>query len=1471
MQNVSSFAVLDCGSVACHVVVFDANLCVLFKERFVHEGRLGEVFSRIMYKVMEAGASALIATSDVPVSLLRMSTLPVYRIDARLSLIEGAKAVSPALRSILHVGAERFFLLRFDEDGRYLDLKSNSSCAAGTGGFLDQQARRLSLSGSEELGERALASRGEAPRIASRCSVFAKTDLIHAQQEGYSLDEICDGLCRGLVATICDAVFVDPPDYPLVFSGGVALNRGVLRALEDRLGRVEGTEILVPQDPDYLPLRGAAVLWLEDLRNGIATPLIDPVSQSATADQSATAGTPLMEDSPSTTPGVGDIEVDRYPLLEIRYSEYPDFSSMESLLFTPTWKANAIPVELDRYVDLAEGETEVVLGMDIGSTSTKATLLDVKGEPVAGFYTRTAGQPLDAIRSLFEAMEDLANRHRTRFVVRGAATTGSGRKFVGSVIGADLVLDEISAHARAAVSLNPHVDTIIEIGGQDAKFTTLKNGVVTFSKMNTVCAAGTGSFVEEQAQKLGVPLSQYAERAMGISAPRASDRCTVFMERDINHYLAKGASTPEILAAVLFAVRENYLLKVAETASIGKYICFQGATARNKALVAAFEEKLAAPIFVSRYCHLTGALGAALTLMEERALFAATSKSAFRGTSLWRHDIPMETEICELCRNNCRIRVVDVDGAKVAFGFMCGRDYDTKHYVAKKENDTFTREREAARERALASCIAPPKMPVMGLPYALQGVEEFPLWKHFFTSLGIPLASSESLERAIALGKKESGAEFCAPISAFYGHLSHLAGRCDVLFMPSYLEYKEKNRPDRLRKYCYYTQFSAALGQAMLDKREKKPLVASPVFKDRANGSQVREALWESLKGPYEGFLTKEAVFAAFDEASVFHSRYRDELRQSFVPPAPGAVSVALLGRPYTILSTSMNKAVPTIFQNLGVSVCYQDMLDIDPVPDAELEALLDQVHWRYASEILAAAAFCARTPGLYPVFMTSFKCAPDSIIGEYLTRILERAGKPFLVLQLDEHDSNVGYETRIEAAIRAFRNHRAEPLGRPSTSLPVAPRFAPSLKGKTVLLPAWDPVAIRLLAASLRHAGYDARALEESPQLVREGLKTNTGQCIPLNVIAHEFCDYIRRNELDPEHTVLWMIKAGWACNIGMYPSFIRSLVEKEGGGMEKAGVYVGDLTMIELGPMVTARAYFAYLYAGLIHRLSCRIRPYEMEPGATDRAAKEAIRIFEEALEGKRRLKKAAREVGTLFTSIKRDESRGRRPKVAIFGDLYLRDNPVMNQDLVKAIEGAGGEVVVIAYTEYTKIVSSGHFQHWIKEQKYREFVFFRALLAALQLLENIFQDASSSLAGPGIQFEGGDISPYLEPFHVSQEHEGETFENLLKVRRLVKTYPDIRLFVHTSPAFCCPSLVTEALAPRIEEETGVPVVNIIYDGTSAYRNDILAPYLKYPRGDKAQALSKDAVKKEPADTGAQAVRTAEDPRAKLMAENG
>ncbi len=745
---------MDLGSVSLWAAFFDREGSYMGSSGSAHSGRVGEWIQALRDL---AGAGAIMVGTDEAGEWGR--GMPLY--DSSLCLIQAARTAEPGLGSILHVGAERFFLIRFGKDGTYRDILTNSSCAAGTGGFLDQQARRLSLSGSAELGELALAAMQDpasppAPRIASRCSVFAKTDLIHAQQEGHGLAAICEGLCRGLAATICDTVFSQPPPMPLLISGGVALNRGVVKAMEERLGQ----SIIVPPEAARLPAIGAGLLALADLRAGIS---LERRVRAVAA----------------RIPPAGQGGQEGFETISPPRSDYPEFGGLESYAFVPGVGGAGLIVECTRYAPIGPGEAECWFGLDIGSTSTKAVLTDARGSPLAGFYTRTSGRPLEATRALMEAAEAMAAAQHTRWKPLGAASTGSGRAFIGAVIGADLILDEISAHAAAAAALDPEVDTIIEIGGQDAKFTTLRGGDVIFSRMNAVCAAGTGSFIEEQAQKLGVGLEEYAALALGARAPQASDRCTVFMERDINYYLSRGYSKAEILAAVLCSVRENYLLKVADESAIGRRICFQGATARNRALVAAFEGRLGQAIRVSPYCHLAGALGAALTLMREER----PGPSAFRGLGLWRTDIPQTTETCELCRNHCRIRVLSVDGQRLSFGHLCGRE-EGRPGAATRAQEKPGQELLERRRAIIEALPGVPRRMSVGIPTALQGLEELDFWQDFFGGLGIQTLNSASLSDPVSRGKKVSGAEFCAPLTAFHGHLAYLAERADYIFLP---------------------------------------------------------------------------------------------------------------------------------------------------------------------------------------------------------------------------------------------------------------------------------------------------------------------------------------------------------------------------------------------------------------------------------------------------------------------------------------------------------------------------------------------------------------------------------------------------------------------------------------------------------------------------------------------------------------
>ena len=1394
---------LDVGAVSLSVAEMDREGTILRTLYEFHRGQVEGCLGRVLAGLDLPEDMAVAATTSTP-PFIRSD----LRFDNQICLITSARRLHPEARSILLVGGERFGLVRFGLDGTYLSFKANPLCAAGTGGFLDQQASRLNLKSSQDLATLALANRESPPKIASRCAVFAKTDLVHAQQEGHTLEAICDGLCRGVAKNIVDTLFTGETIHgPVLMVGGVANNEAVVRHLRELLGVEMVVEGRLPH--------GATGAALKLLDQGDALP--SPLSRAAGGLIDSSARDRTYE----------------HPPLELEFSEYPDFKSRESYLFSGRSVDHSHPLEVDIYREFqSDRGHQIYLGIDVGSTSTKAVAADLAGEVLAGFYTATAGKPLVATQLILEAVSDWADKKGLDLQVSGAGTTGAGRKFIGRILGADLILDEITAHARAAVELHPLVDTIIEIGGQDSKFTTLRDGRVTLSVMNNVCAAGTGSFIEEQAQRLNVPLADFATKTRGASSPIASERCTVFMERDLNHCLSEGYKTGEVLAAVLHSVRENYLNKVAVEAAIGEKVVFQGATARNKALVAAFEQRIGKPIFVSPYCHLTGALGVALTLRDE-----GVSTSAFRGIHLHRKTIPIRSETCDLCTNHCKLSVADVEGETVAYGFLCGRDYETRRHVRNNRSgfDLFK-----ARRRAFPPVRREPSRTdlTIGIPAALHLFEDLPLWKTFFDRLGIKTVTSEGYRDAVKDGRLLAGAELCAPMTALHAHVRYLQGRCDRVFLPFYLEKKSEEKDSR-RQLCYYTQFAPSVGGGVGGMEENGRMITPLVFSLYGNIFTKTE-LYRMLRALIQGGISPFDVSSAFDDAMRGREEGLERLRRLYSEESShgDGFHVVLLGRPYTVLSEWMNKGIPETFASKGVPVFYQDMLSYTPDDVEGIRPLLRDIHWHYAAKILEAAEVTAKTPGAYPVLVTSFKCSPDSFITDYVRQILESHEKPYLVLELDEHDSRLGYETRIEAAVRAFRNHFGIESTRTRAFVPEDLSKGPwrsrgkvDLANKTILFPNWDPLSLRLVVASVRKTGRDARLLEPSEGSIRRSLRHNSGQCTPLNIIAQDFMEYVERHGLDPSQTVLWMVASSIACNIRLYPHHIRTILRSHGKGFDRSEVYTGAMSLQDLSATLPFDAYLGYMFGGFLRRMGCRIRPYELKAGETDRVIEEGMQILEVAFERGGSKEEALDEVVSRLEKVRVSGAK-RRPEVAIFGDIYSRDNHILNQDLVRFIEANGGEVITTPYTSYVKMVVRPYYWKWFLEGQYMNVISTRALMAAATRLEKKYFRYFERILG--VPEPAYDVSPQaiLSEFNVRVEHTGEAMDNLLKIFYITRHHPDVALFVQASPAFCCPSLVTEGMAREIEGRFGVPMVCVTYDGTSGAKNEVLLPYLEYPR---------------------------------------
>jgi predicted CoA-substrate-specific enzyme activase len=1393
-QNNSYILGIDIGSVSVSIVEMNLKKEVVTTAYEFHHGNITGTVRKILNNFDLSGICGIASTSSTP-AVIKVSS----QYDNRISIITAARHFHEKIGAILIVGGEKFGLISFDQNGNYRNFKSNSSCAAGTGSFLDQQARRLNLNGIEELSRIAFNNKGVIPKIATRCAVFAKTDLVHAQQEGYSLEEICDGLCYGLAKNIVDTLMKGEQANPsIILTGGVSRNRAVARHLQSIIGLN-----IIADEVSYL--YGAI---------GAGLNLLDELNRLNKTDINS----------------VDDIIIHKslekkhyYEPLMLKLSDYPDFSNDRKYEYTAFGPDDMYPVEVDIYEHIApSNKYEVYMGIDIGSTSTKAVLMDRGRKVLAGFYTRTAGRPVHAVQKLFASINDLIEDD-IDFRVIGAGTTGAGRKFLGKIIGADIIIDEITAHARAAFELNPQVDTIIEIGGQDSKFTTLRKGMVTFSAMNNVCAAGTGSFIEEQALKLRCPLPDYSSRTEGKRAPISSDRCTVFMERDINHYLSEGYSVDEALASVLHSIRENYLMKVAIENSIGNTICYQGATAKNKALVAAFEQRLNKSIHVSKYCHLTGALGVALLLLEQEV-----SVSRFKGIKLYNKNIPVTSEVCELCANHCKITIADVDGERVAYGFLCGRDYDTKKYI---NNNLSGFDLLKEREKVLS--FKPSREYVtIGIPSALHLYEDLPMWKYFFDQISVKTMTSGPYTEAVKEGKRIAGAEFCAPMTALHGHVKYLLDRADYVFMPFYLEKKQDEKNIR-RQFCYYTQFSSSLVSNISPPGTNRFLM--PLVNYLYNPIYTKVQLYNILKPVINHDISYFDVSRAYDRALEFKKSCSSRLKEMYKKGSLSAddIHVVFIGRPYSILPASMNSGIPGIFASQGIKAFYQDMLSYTREDVEAIEPLCNELPWHYASEILKAAEVVAKTYGAYPVYVTSFNCSPDSFAVEYFKKLMESHEKPYLILQLDEHSSSVGYETRIEAAVRSFRNHHsAHASDRTKAPVIYASPLIPARKNhlinKTLLIPNWDSISLPLIIANLKSEGIDARLLEETDTSIQKSLRLNSGQCIPLNIIAQEFIDYVEKHDLYPANTVLWIMATTLACNLRMFPHHIKNILHSYGHGMSEAEVYTGSMSFADLSIKLPINSYFAYMFGGLVRKMGCRIRPYEKEKGTTDRIIKKSIDVLTDSFLGKRSKESAVAEIVSYFENI--GASYERRPKIAVFGDLYVRDNEVMNQGLVRFIENNGGEVITTPFSSFLKMISGQYFRKWFIEGQYLNVLSTKTFFATATMLEKAYYKYFERvLKEPDPEY---DESPekILSEYNIRVENTGESMDNILKIYYIKKHYPDVALFVQTSPAFCCPSLVTEAMAKEIEKKTGTPVVSITYDGTGGNKNDIIIPYLKY-----------------------------------------
>lgn len=888
-------------------------------------------------------------------------------------------AFYPEVRTVFEIGGESSKYMRLEpqpETGLagIADYDLSGECAAGTGSFLDQQALRMNYS-IEEVGP-VVSTAGRAARVAGRCSVFAKSDMIHAQQKGYAPPEILRGLCDAVARNYKSSIVKGRKVIaPVALIGAVSQNGGVTAAIREAFGLKEG-ELIVPELYAWCSAVGAAILESEERRKRTFRDIHKLCQHESEAQ--AKAVSPLSMEN----------------VVALRDSVTP---------YVPPAGNQPIPA---------------YMGIDIGSVSTNVVAMDEFGRVIHDVYLRTAGRPVEAVQ---QGLAELEKAWGTRLAIQGVGTTGSGRELIAELVGADVVNDEITAHKTGALHVSTSqgtqlVDTIFEIGGQDSKFISIENGVVVDFAMNEACAAGTGSFLEEQAEKLGISIKgEFARLALSSQAPtRLGERCTVFMERDVTGWLHKGETVPNLVAGLAYSIALNYLNRVVRGRHIGEVVFFQGGTAYNDAVAAAFASLLDKKITVPPYNGVMGAIGMALIARQWKA--ATNGASKFRGYDLSRLSMTSRDFVCKACTNLCDIKEFTIEGQKSHWGDKCSDKFRKPSATGRKPviEDLLVYREAVIEELAPKTAPGGSKL-VIGIPRAMSMFDRYPFWHRYFTTLGMDVVLSPPTDQKIAAdGIELALAQPCYPIQVAHGHaLALLNQGVDYLLSPNVLNAESDECSTCIAHFCPWNQTLPYVLQTAPKLEDFKHKFLVPTLHFQLGREAVKRGLAESVrKLGVSRKVSDAAADAAYGAQREFQSRLIEAGKRALAKlDDTGEPGLVLVGRGYNIYDRNINCDIPRKLRHrYGANVIPIDFLVTGKEYVGDIHP---NMYWSSGQKILAASRMIATRPNLHMIYISNFKCGPDSYI-KHFTR--ETVGAPLLMLQFDGHGNDAGYMTRCEA-----------------------------------------------------------------------------------------------------------------------------------------------------------------------------------------------------------------------------------------------------------------------------------------------------------------------------------------------------------------------------------------------------------------------------------------------------------------------
>ena len=1202
---------IDMGSVALKAVLLDPSGAISRRIEEPVGSSLSGALALLIGQLLEGveGAGSLGVTGGAK---SRFGTLP--NCCTENDLVATARAVGhlyPEVRGIIEVGGHQSKWIQLGEGGTLESFALNDQCAAGSGAFLEQQAGRLKMD-IAALSDSAVGAKCAAP-IAGRCAVFAKSDMIHLQQKGTPMEEITFGLCMALArnfrATLLRGTELA---LPVVLAGGGALNSGLHRAFKE-VFELEDGQLLAIGEARHL----AAM--------GVALAARDSGQVLAAADLHGW----LAEDGGRSR--IGGLSLP--PLLSAG-----EGSALSEPVIAPT------------------EEVEAFLGVDVGSVSTDFCLLSRDGEVLDGLYLRTRGDPVGVLR---EGLAILSDRTRGFLRVLGVGSTGSGRHLAGSLLGADVVKNEITCQLLGARHVLPDVDTILEIGGQDSKYVSVRHGRIADFVMNKICAAGTGSFLEEQGDALGVSiLGEFEALALKATEPASlGSQCTVFMDSEVVSARQRGVPLNDILAGLALSVAKNYLERVVAGRRIGDHVVFQGGVASNRSVVAAFEALLGKKVTVHPYNRLSGAIGAAVAARD----VMGEDGTLFRGLDA-AESARVETFECRACSNLCQVSRIRMGEHTSFFGDVCERFSAREAHADAVVLPDLVREVE---ERLESYAGGKAWLGTAGIPRASMMYDLFPLWATFLKTLGFRVILDRTSDSAtLEKGVQNLTAETCLPVKLIYGHVANLLDEqpdMDFVFLPAIQDIPDGG--DEISYLCPFEESAGFMVGNFASDRVVAPAVhlASPP-----------ERIVRQLKASFQRWdLGEEQLREALDAGTRAQREYGEALllRGHEILSGDFDKAFVLLGKPYNITDPFENLNLADHVRRLGLLAIPQQMLPVDAV---NLESLGLTLPWRYNRSQMQALLSIMKDDRLYPILISNFGCGPDAFAFKYVEEIV--GDKPALFVEFDEHRGEAGLITRLEAFIDEVTHH-VQVIGADRTFPAPAPTAGERYKGRRIILPYFADHTYAYQGA-LRSVGLEAVVLPPpDEETIAAGEEVSSGkECHPYVLLAGDVLKHIGNGTIR-SGDVYFFPGTNSPCLMHEYASSIRLELERRGVTdvelLNPDGAAHADV----LGHDGLMRLGRGLLATDLLTKLHCQMRPYTDQPTELDARFKRAYGLLSDFLA----VDRPGDALAWFAKELKRfplDRSQA-RPLVGVAGDIYTRIHSFGNRNLFHRLEALGLEV--------------------------------------------------------------------------------------------------------------------------------------------------------------------------------------------------